>query len=502
MRERYDLNPQSIFTTDIRVLLSRLRCRIDTFGAASLLACVVCGPAAAGSQSDLFQPDVFGTNSALRHRTPGLVDPLSRNCPMPVGGVSLPAAVDLALCQNPSTRVAWATAKQQAAALGSAESAWLPTITGTGSESREVGGNHVDVDGDIESVGQNSKDAAVTLSWTLYDFGGREGHIHQARHLLDAAAGTLSSSVQQLIFTVTQDYYGVVAGDESLIAAKTTEEAAARSVEIAKALRAGGVATLADVLQAETAYNQAVITRVQADASAQSSHGTLAAALGLRADQPLKLEPEPVPVQVQPLTARMSDLMTEAVRQRPDLASALAQRDAADSNVTVARALGRPSITIQGGHQLADTTGVPNQSYNTIGVYVTIPIFTGFNVGYGVRQAQAQLTGQDANVEQIRLQVSLDVWNGYYALESGNRQLAATADLTKTAESNEDVALGRYKSGVGTIIDVLTAQTAAANARVLRINAELTWKVARAQLALALGRLTGAQPLTGDGGLP
>jgi len=98
------------------------------------------------------------------------------------------------------------------------------------------------------------------------------------------------------------------------------------------------------------------------------------------------------------------------------------------------------------------------------------------------------------------LNVTLDVWNGYYSLDSANQQLTATAALNKTAADNLDVALGRYKAGVGTIVDVLTAQTAASTARQLRINAELGWKVARAQLALALGRLSNAEPLR-DGAL-
>ncbi len=454
-------------------------------------------------QSDLFQPDAFRTGKALEKRTSGLIDPRGRDCPLPAGGLSLPAAVDLALCRNPSTRSAWAVARQQAAALGSAESAWLPTIAGTASESRTLAGDHVDATGNIVPGPQNTKDAAVTLTWTLYDFGGRGGRISSARHVLDAAAGTLNSTSQQVVFSVVQAFYGVVAADELLLAAKTTEETAARTVAITRALQTGGVATLSDVLQAETADAQAILARVQADAAAKTTRGTLAVAIGSRADQAWKLESEPVPSEVQPLTARMSDLMAEATRQRPDLAAALAQRDAAEANVTVARAVGRPSISFQGGHQLADTTGVPNQSYNQIGLYFTVPIFSGFNVGYGVRQAQALLSGQEATAEQVRLQVSLDVWNAYYALDSGNQQLGATANLTKTAQNNQEVALGRYQSGVGTIIDVLTAEAAAASARQLRINAELSWKVARSQLALALGRLTGAQPLSaGQESLP
>ncbi len=457
--------------------------------------------AAADSRSDTFQPDAFGTGAALKQRTPGLTDPLGRDCPLSATSLSLSAAVDLALCRNPATRSAWAAAHQQAAALGSAESAWLPSLSATGSESRAYG-DHYDANGNLTSSAQDTGDAALNLSWTLYDFGARGGRIKSARHLLDAAAATAGSVVQQTVLNVVQDYYGVVAGDAALRAARSTEAAWARSLQIARSLREGGVATLADVLQAETAYDQAVLARVQAERTAISAHGTLAVVMGLPADQALKLDAEPVPAEVPALTARMADLMAEAVRQRPDLAAAQAARDAAEADITVARAAGRPSISIQAGHSISDTTGQPNQNYSQVGIYVTVPIFTGFNVGYGVRQAQAALEAREANAEQVRLNVSLDVWNAYYALDSANQQLAATATLLKTAENNQQVAVGRYQSGVGTIIDLLTAQTAAANALQLRISAELGWQVARAQLALALGRLSGAEPLVTEPALP
>lgn len=188
--------------------------------------------------------------------------------------------------------------------------------------------------------------------------------------------------------------------------------------------------------------------------------------------------------------------MAEAARQRPDLAAARAERDAAAANVTIARAAGRPSISIAAGRTTISQTGIPTQNYGQVGINITVPIFTGFAVGYGVRQAQAALESREVNVEQIRLNVTLDVWNAYYSLDSANQQLVITGTLTSTAQSNQDVAVGRYQSGVGTIIDLLTAQTAAATARQLRISAELNWEVARAQLALALGRLSGAEPLS------
>jgi outer membrane protein TolC len=235
---------------------------------------------------------------------------------------------------------------------------------------------------------------------------------------------------------------------------------------------------------------------VQAEAAAKNSRGTLAVTLGLSADQPMTLAPEAVPAEAPVLTARMADLMAEAMRQRPDLAAAQAQRDSAEANIRIARAVGRPSISVQAGRDLIDTTGIPHQNYSLIGVTVTVPIFTGFNVDYAVRQAQAAFEVSEANADQVRLGVSLGVWSAYHLLDSANQQLTVTAGLIKTAEENQQVALGRYQAGVGTIVDVLTAQSAAALARQTRINAELGWEVARAQLTLAVGRLTGAEPLS------
>jgi outer membrane protein TolC len=358
-------------------------------------------------------------------------------------------------------------------------------------------GPHQQSDGAIVPGTQRTLDAAVNLSWTLYDFGGRGGRIAAARSLLDAASLAANRTLQQTVAGVVQGYYGVVAADGNVQAAKTNESATARALEVARAKRGAGVVTLADVLQAETAYQQAVLARVQAEGTATSNRGGLAVAMGLPADRVLAVAAEPVPSEAPTLTARISDLLAEAARQRPDLAAARAARDAAQADVTVARSTGLPSITIGASHNYVNQQNVlPRENYNTVGVNVNVPLFSGFSVAYGVRQAKATLDEKEADVEQVRLQVSLDVWDGYHGLESANEQLKVSQALLKAALENQDVAIGRYEAGVATIVDVLTAQAAAATARVQRVSAEYNWELARAQLALALGRLTSAEPLS------
>ena len=67
--------------------------------------------------------------------------------------------------------------------------------------------------------------------------------------------------------------------------------------------------------------------------------------------------------------------------------------------------------------------------------------------------------------------------------------MKSSADLVASADASARVALGRYQAGVGTIIDLLTAQTALASARQQNIQATYSWQIARAQLAQAMGRL-------------
>ena len=82
-------------------------------------------------------------------------------------------------------------------------------------------------------------------------------------------------------------------------------------------------------------------------------------------------------------------------------------------------------------------------------------------------------------------------------------------DLIASADQASEVALGRYRAGVGTLLDLLAAQSALASARAQRVDARLSWSVSLAQLAHDAGVLdpSGGHPLrlstdTHDGNAP
>jgi outer membrane protein TolC len=106
-----------------------------------------------------------------------------------------------------------------------------------------------------------------------------------------------------------------------------------------------------------------------------------------------------------------------------------------------------------------------------------------------VQAAEAQADLQAARREQVRLQVALDVWNAYANLATATQSVKTAADLLESAAQSERVAAGRYRAGVGSILDLLTAQAALASARQQRIQADTSWFVSRSALAQAMGAL-------------
>ena len=118
-----------------------------------------------------------------------------------------------------------------------------------------------------------------------------------------------------------------------------------------------------------------------------------------------------------------------------------------------------------------------------------MPIFSGFSPTYRARAAEAQTDVRNAQLEKLRLQVALDVWTAYQHLTTATQSLSTGGDLQSSAEQSERVALGRYKAGVGSILDVLNAQSALASARQQRIQSNFDWNISRATLAHAIGNL-------------
>lgn len=405
--------------------------------------------------------------------------PCTKNAPL--APLTVVDAVDLALCRHPQTQEVWAQARVQAAQLGIASAAWWPRLDGRATlQQREQDGSR-----------SEARTAELALSWLLYDGGVRAANEDSARHLLQAALGTRDATLQTVILAAVRAYFTAQASSAAVEAARLAEKAAARSLDVAEARYRAGVATPADRLQAQTAWSQATLSRIRAEGEAANARGALAHALGFPAQVPLSLAPAPALPAAERFTRDVERLIDDALRQRPDLKALSAQVEAAEASLRAARAQRQPSLTLGAGPLWQSLAGREIMG-GSLGVTLSLPIFTGYEQTWRIRQAEAQREVREAQRARLAQQVALDVWQAWHSLRTATQALSASRDLLASAEQSARVALGRYQAGVGTVLDLLTAQAAEAGARQQRIQTELEWNVYRAMLAQALGSLDGS----------
>jgi outer membrane protein TolC len=398
------------------------------------------------------------------------------------GVLTLARAVERALCANPATRSAWLAARLRAAELGQVQSAYLPELSLDGSVSRNGNGA---LPNDF-----NAWQYGLQAQYLLYDFGGRAARRDGAEALLAAARASHDAEVRLVYLQTVSAYFNLLTAQGSVSAARETEASALEALNEASARVAAGTAIPVDRLQAKTFYTQRQIERIRAEGAVEQLRGELAALMGdvgqtawtLRDDeaafsQPLEL-------------TREVDALIEAARtRRPELRAAEAELLAGEAGVRSAKADGRPSLSAfydarRQGDDLFSATS------SSVGVSVTVPLFTGFRNTYEVAAARTRADLAAVERDRVGTQVALDVWRAYHLLLTETEADSRSADLVESAVAAERLALGRYRAGFGILLDVLTAQASLAIARQGQLQTRLGLRVARAELAQAMGELS------------
>ncbi len=433
-----------------------------------------------------------------RHLLPGTTAPCAA---APTGSLTLPDLVDLALCHNPATAVAWAASRSAAANLGIARAATLPTVSAsfgpTLSRTDYLGNQRVvTASGQSFAATSNSTDlgssASLALNYLLFDFGGRAARIDGARANQRAALGQIADTAQTVALNTVTAYNSLQANLAATTAARATIAFNRSSFDLADGKRRAGVSTPADALQARTALAQAELTLVQAQGNARTAAGQLAVAVGLPPTTVLPLAPAPALASADALNRDVTLLIADAERLRPDLRIAAASRDAADAQIRAARSDTRPSLSASAQDNLGYANSSTDSNRASVGLTVSVPLFNGYDRTYRVAAARAEADRQAALLEQTRQQAGLEVFTQKTALDTQIRVLATARELINSASASADIAQGRFKAGVGTFTDLLNAQSALAAARQQLVSADFGVRDAQARLARAVGDISTA----------
>jgi outer membrane protein len=464
-------------------------CVILGSAAALLSGCTHAPPRVDGVASIAPRSDHFWTPPRA-----AVASPLASSAPVPadladrISRLTLADVTDIALRNNPATRESWAQSRAAAYAFGTARTRWIPPVDASVNASRTRSVIATATDNVVRERTQYAPQ--LSLDFLVFDLGGRSGSIEAARQNLFAAGLTHNATVQNTVLQVQVGFFTYMA-TKGLVAARTTQLSGARAnLAAAEQRHQVGLATIADVLQARTAVSQAQLALETSQGDVHIARGTLAAGMGLPANVTYDIDASAAEIPVGTIAVSVDSLIDAAVRNRPDLLAARAAARSAVAQIRVARAAGLPSLTM-GGTYGRTYIAPSNAGGSTFGLSLglQIPLVSAFTNRYDVNAARARADAATARADGVRQDVIQEVFTSYYALQTATQRVSTTDALLASAVQSEEVAAGRYREGVGSIIDLLTAQSALADARAAQVQARWQWSMTLAQLARDAGSL-------------
>ena len=179
--------------------------------------------------------------------------------------------------------------------------------------------------------------------------------------------------------------------------------------------------------------------------------------------------------------------LADAYGNRPDYKAAMAAVRAAQERRRAVEAERWPSLSFDGNY--GDLGLTPSESHGTFlaQVSVKIPVFQGRRVHGELIQADAQLKQKQAQLENLKGQISYDVRTSLLNLETAAQQVAATHSNVGLAAKTLTQARDRYKAGVTDNIEVVQAQGAVSSADQSYISSLYQYNLAKVALARAVG---------------
>jgi len=392
------------------------------------------------------------------------------------------------LCNNPDTRNAYTGLVIQASSYVSNYSSYLPNAAATTSRTRST--TFTDTSKNT-SIGSSY---SLSLGMTLYDFGQREFRLENAERALIAAGHSYNSTIQGTIAAALQGYYALLNTQNAVVIAKISLKFAKESHDAAVLRYNLGQVPLADKLQANNSYSASQLGMEAAENALALQSASLAQLMGLSPDTPIEVSDLGDDVLARdPFGGEVKTLMERAKEKRQDL---MATRESLKSSETSLKALKRSNMA-----SISATTsmGIGNDHVNVfnhngsrtqaIGFSVSIPIFTGFSQTYAEKSAELSLEAQRRSLTQTERNVEKDVWNAWHNYETAKLSWQTAQDQIATATQLKDVALGRYKEGLGTILDVLNAQLQYSNALQSQLSNRFSLLTSRVDLVRAVGEL-------------
>jgi NodT family efflux transporter outer membrane factor (OMF) lipoprotein len=372
-----------------------------------------------------------------------------------------------------------------------ARSQLFPTVTGDPAVTRgQASSNGGGSAGGASSTGGKLYSAyalPLDASWEPDLWGSIRNTFAASTYAAQASAAQLENMRLTLQAELAVDFYELRGQDELIDLYTRTIKSYKDSLDLTKTLLETGIDSDLDVAQAdsllETTLAQTTALGIQ---RAQYEH-----AIALLVGQPAStFSLKPAPLAYKPPAVPLG-LPAQLLERRPDIAAA--ERGVASSNavIGVARAAYYPTISLTGGMGVQSSTLSKllesSSFYWALGAAASETIFDAGKRKAVTQQAWAEYRAGVANYRQTVLTAFQQVEDNIAALRILATETQQEDVAVKAAQRNLDLAIERYRLGINSYLNVITAQVSLLSNQQTAVNIHMQQMTSSVQLVMALG---------------
>jgi len=419
--------------------------------------------------------------------------------------ITLAEALRLARDNNPAMVQAQQNIRVANMATLQAWGAYLPSINGSGSASRNSS-QRVNQFG-IPQSSSSTDNSSFGLSANLNLFTGfqRGANRRAAEANADLNQAALVGQDYATALATKQAFFNALATQELVGVAESNLRRSDEQLKLISEKLRLGATTRADSLSASVDHGNAQLQLIQAQANALTAQANLARAAGV--EGMVAAVPDTT-LEVRVPVLDTATLRSEALGGAPAVVEAQAGVTAARASLAASHAPLMPTLSLGArqtwaGAQLpwaaaplnrvisaGDTSFVRSPRYTgtwSVSLSLSYPIFNGFQREAGIVQADANLVSSQAKLRDARLALDANLTQAITALEAAGSQIDVARTSVAAAQENLRMQRERYRLGASTIVDLLTAETSLNQAEVTLVQARYNYLVARAQIEAYVG---------------
>lgn len=404
------------------------------------------------------------------------------------GDPQLDALIAQALAGNPNLKVAQARLARAQAVTEVAGAATLPQVNGGLDVTRQKYTRNGAVPAPLAGAIRDSGTLQLSASWELDFFGKYQAALDAALGSVQAAKADEAAARVLLASNVARGYFQVARVDAQLEVARRSLAQREEQLRLVRDRVDAGLDTRLELRQSEGGLPDA---RQQIEALEEQgalARNALAALTGQPA-QAASLQARPLASVRAPAAAAV--LPADLIGRRADIAAARWRVEAAGHDVVNAKTQFYPNINLAafaGFSSIGLGRLVESGSRQWgVGPALRLPIFEGGRLRANLRGKSADYDAAVESYNAAVIDAVREVADQVASAQSIGRQQAEQRAAQAAAEGAYEIAVQRYRAGLGNYLQVLSAETAVLAQRRLAVDLAARALDTRVGLLRALG---------------